>query len=208
MPGAAARSPPRPGRRGGRRPRARRSWPAASRCSPVPTSRISRHMRSKESWNAAQCSRSARLADLLPHPRGAAAPRRRRTRPRSRPRGRAAPGSGTAAATCRAAGARSRCRAAPRSRRISRGSIMLRHAGLEHAAGARVEHHDARRADVAAEAPARALDLAVGVVGEVEPAASVRSTVALVLGARWNSSSSAERARARGCPSAGRAGRT
>ena len=75
----------------------------------------------------------------------------------------------------------------------------------EHPAGARVDHHQARGADVAAEAPARALDRPVGFEGRTRAAPGRRRRS----GARTTAARARPRpARAgRGCPGAGRSSR-
>ena len=119
---------PRPGRRGGRRPRARRSSPAARRGGPCRPRGCGGTIDSKESPNAAQCSRSAAWRIFSP------------THAAKRPQAPSQTASFHASTWC-SAGVRNIGSEVPSSRwstppvacssiqRISRGSTMLRTPG-------------------------------------------------------------------------------
>ena len=107
------------------------------------------------------------LAQALGRAPRPARPTRRRRPPRSRPRGSASRGRGTTGSEVPS----SRWSKSPRVHSLDAVPLLgvdhRARAGLEHAPGARVHHHDARAPDVALVAPARAGHLAVGAEGEV-----------------------------------------
>ena len=157
-----AGSRPRRGRRGGRRPTARRSTPAARRARRCRPRAADRHHALEATRRTPPSARGRAPWRSFSPSRAAAGPTRRRRPPRSRPRGSASPGASSSGSDVPISRWSKSPVACSSIQRHSSSSTIAALARVEHAAGARVDHHERARPDVAAVAPARALDLAVG----------------------------------------------
>ena len=200
-----AGSRPRRGRRGGRRPTARRSTPARVPSSPLPTVAHERHDALERRPERGPVLEVDAPGGASRRPAPPARPRRRCRPPRSTPRGSAAPGAsrnGSDVPISRWSKSPVRVLLEPLPLlRVEHRAVLGR---VEHPARARVDHDQPRAAEVAAVAPARARHLAVGAERELaqqRPAVLGRAQPRVEVVLR-------QVLRRRGCPCAGRASRS